>query len=325
MKIGMIFPGYGSQYVGMAKDVYDASRAMQEYFDQASLCVDINFIKLCFASSDVELAKMQQAYSALFIVSSSLYATLAHEGIEPDVVTGYNIGLYAAMHAAKGLSFADGLYVLKKLTLFAQELLDRESYGMLRIKGPSTEELTLLLKQIAQDQLSIAVYELPNQHIIVGSEQVVDNSLQQLKALPDIKIEEISSAFGLHAAYMQPAIDAFKIYLEKVDFKDIAIPMISNVSGEYVHEGTQLKEEVIQHLTQPVQWLECLRALHTCDIILSVGPGTDLVDMAKQLYPHKVVMGISSLADIEMIKKIIEEKKLEQTEEAPILEQKQDN
>ena len=311
MKIGMIFPGYGSQYVGMAKDVYDESRVMQEYFDQASLCVDINFIKLCFASSDVELSKMQQAYSALFVVSSSLYAALAHEGIEPDVVAGYNIGQYAAMHAAKGLSFADGLYILKKLTLYAQELLDREAFAMARVKGPSTEELALLLKQIAQDQVTIAAYEMPNQHIIVGSEDAVTGCLQQLKTMPDIKAEEISSAFGLHAKHMQPAIDLFKIYLEKVDFKDIAIPMISNVTGKPMQEGAVLKEEVVQHLTQPMQWLECLKALHTCDIVLSVGPGALLIDMAKQLYPNKLIMSVATLADIEEVKKIIAEKKQE--------------
>ena len=314
MKIGMIFPGYGSQYVGMAKDVYDESRVMQEYFDQASLCVDINFIKLCFASSDAELSKMQQAYSALFAVSSSLYAALAHEGIEPDMVAGYNIGQYAAMHAAKGLSFADGLYVLKKLTMYAQELLDQERLGMARIKGLSTEELTLLLKQIAQDQVGIAVYEMPNQHIISGPEDAVDLCMQHLKAMPEIKVEEIPVEFGVHAMHMQPAIDKFKIYLEKVDFKDIAIPMISNVSGRPMQEGIMLKEEVVQHLTQPVQWLECLKALHTCDVVLSVGPGTVLVEMAKQLYPNKQIMAVATLADIVEVKKIITEQKQQEAQ-----------
>lgn len=314
MKIGMIFPGYGSQYVGMAKDVYDESRVMQEYFDQASLCVDINFIKLCFASSDAELSKMQQAYSALFAVSSSLYAALAHEGIEPDIVAGYNVGQYAAMHAAKGLSFADGLYVLKKLTMYAQEVLDQERLGMARIKGPSTEELVLLLKQIAQDQVGIAVYEMPNQHIISGPEDAIDLCMQHLKAMPDIKVEEISVEFGVHAKHMLPAIDKFKIYLEKVDFKDILIPMISNVSGQPMQEGIVLKDEVVQHLTQPVQWLECLKALHTCDVILSVGPGALLVGMAKQLYPNKQIMSVTTLADIVEVKRIITEKKQEKAQ-----------
>jgi [acyl-carrier-protein] S-malonyltransferase len=324
MKIGMIFPGYGSQYVGMAKDVYDESRVMQEYFDQASLCVEINFIKLCFASSEAELAKMQQAYSALFAVSSSLYAALLHEGIEPDVVVGYNVGLYAAMHAAKGLSFADGLYVLKKLTQYAQELLEQERLGMARVKGPSTDELILLLKQIAQDQVSIAVYEMPNQHIITGPENSVDLCVQHLKDMPDVKVEEIPAEFGIHGKYMLPAIDKFKIYLEKVDFKDIAIPMISNVTGLPVQEGAELKQEVIQHFTQPVQWLECLKALHTCDVILSVGPGTLLVEMAKQLYPNKQILPVATLADIAEVKKIIAEKKAEE-QPAELVEPEQEH
>lgn len=320
MKIGMMFPGYGSQYVGMVKEIYDESRIMQEYFDQASLCMDINFIKLCFASSDAELSKMQNAYLSLFVVSSSLYALLAQEGIEPDTVVGYNNGLFAAMHAAKGISFADGLYIIKKLTLYAQEFLDKESCIAARIKGPSTDELSLLLKQTVQDRVYSTAFEMPNQHIIAGPEDAMHICMQQFKEMPQIKVEELSTAFAVHAGFMQPAVDAFKMYLEKVDFKDITASMISQVSGLPIAEGALLKDETMQYLTQSQLWVESLKALHTCDIVLSVGPGTLLIDMAKQWYPNKTILSVTTLAGIEEIKKLITEKRQEeaQSEQAPL-------
>lgn len=309
MKIGMIFPGYGSQYVGMAKDIYDESRVMQEYFEQASHCVDINYIKLCFASSDVELSKMHHAYTSLFLVSSSLYAVLADVGIKPDVVAGYNVGQFAAMHAAKGLTFADGLYVLMKFSLYAQQLFEQQSVAMARIKGCSTDELQLLLKQVAQDAVSIAVYEMPNQHIISGPEDAVFACMQYAKKMPGVKVEDIAIEFGLYTPVMQSAIDQFKIYLEKVDFKDIEIPLISNISAQSVNSGISLKHEVIHQSVKPSNWLASLRELHTCDLLLSVGPGTMLVDMAKQLYPNKKIMAIQKLSDIELLKQFIEDQK----------------
>ncbi len=323
MKIGMIFPGYGSQFVGMAKDVYDESRIMQEYFEQASHCLDTNFIKLCFASSDVELSKMHNAYTSLFLVSSSLSAVLAEKGIVPNVVTGYNVGQFAAMHAAKGLTFADGLYILSKFTKFAQETLEKKELAMIRIKGCSTQELELLIKQIAQDEVAIAVYEMPNQHIISGPMNPVYACMQHAKTLTGVKIEEIPVEFGIHTAVMEPAIEQFKMYLEKVDFKDIDVPVISNINSQAMQSGISLKHEAMHQSAKPLNWVSSLQELHTCDLLLSVGPGTMLVDMAKQLYPNKKIMAIQKLADVQELKNYIEEQ--EQPIEPQPVEQKEQN
>lgn len=307
MKIGMIFPGYASQYVGMAKDVYDHSRIMQEYFDQASLCVDINFIKLCFASSDAELSKMAQAYQALFVVSTALYATLAQEGIRPDVVAGYNIGEYAAMHAAQGLSFADGLYLLKKLTLYAQELFDQESFAMLRVKGLSTNELQKVLKEFTQGRVVIAVYEMPHIHIISGPERSVQALMRPLKDIVNVKVEEVPVAFGMHSSLMESVVEKFKIYLEKIDFKDISIPLIANRTGKSITKGSELKEEALTHFTHPILWFASLQEMYDCDLLLFVGPSKELITQAKQLYPNKQLLQVVTMHEIEEAKRIVAE------------------
>ena len=171
MKIGMLFPGYGSQSVGMGKEFYDESRIMQEYFEEAANCLPINFVKLCFASSDVELAHMNNAYLSLFLVSNGIYATMKEAGITPDFVAGYDTGVYAALFAANGLSLPDGLYLLSKYALFYQEMLEAspKKFSEVRLTGCPTEEIEVLVREATTRNAyaRIGIYETPLPKILL--------------------------------------------------------------------------------------------------------------------------------------------------------------
>ena len=159
MKIGMIFPGYGSQFVGMCKELYDSSRLVQEYFEEAANCLNSNVVKLCFASSDAELSKMQNAYPAMFLVSSAIAALLRQEGIEPHIVAGYNTGEYAALFAAKAMTFPDGLYLLSKYAQSYQELLDElKEVDLVRVTGITADELEVSVKRCAIQALQYMLH-----------------------------------------------------------------------------------------------------------------------------------------------------------------------
>src|SRR5437870_3091921 len=107
MKIAMIFPGYGAQFVGMGKELYDESRVIQEYFEEAYNCSNLNFIRLCFASSDSELSQISNAYTSIFLLSCSLSELLKENNIKPDLVAGYGIGYFAAIFASGAITFPD--------------------------------------------------------------------------------------------------------------------------------------------------------------------------------------------------------------------------
>jgi len=301
----MVFPGYTSQFVGMGKELYDEFRIMQEYFEEASHCLDINFIKLCFASSDVELGKMQQAYTSLFLINSSIAAILKEKGIVPHIVAGYHVGQYAAMHTAGGITFADGLYLLTKLSLFSQELLNESKYALIRIKGCSKKELDDIIAEHAAESVHIVSYEMPNQHIIVGEADALELYIEKVKQIEKIKIDTISLEHGLHAPYMAPVIEKFKMYFEKVDFKDVQIPIIANSSAQPIMSGDALKQEVIDYIAKPILWLQSMQNLYDCDMILAVGPSNMLVYMLTQLYPNKQILSIQKPADIEYIQSLV--------------------
>jgi [acyl-carrier-protein] S-malonyltransferase len=304
MKIALLFPGYGNQFVGMGKELYDEYRIVQEYFEEASQVLNNNFVKLCFASSDVELSKLVNAYTSLFLVGSAIYAVLKEQGIEPDIVAGYNNGETTALCAASGFSFPDGLYLLHKFCSFYQEFIDEIDVDSMIVTGVSTAQLENACKQVNNDvgKAFVALYNNPMQHIVAGNR----DQLEQIQSMFDqATIEYIGAEVGLHSLLMNGVVDSFKNFLEKVDFKDLKIPLISSIDGDIIIAGADTKERFIRHINSPLEWYRVMRALADYDCIIIAGAADDLVEMAREQYPDKHIVMITKKEDIELLKEMI--------------------
>ena len=179
LKIGMIFPGQGSQFLGMGKELHDKERIIQEYFDQASSCLDVNFTRLCFASSEKELRKVANIQNAVFLVSSAIYKLLNEKyGIKPDLVAGHSLGEYTAIHAAGGMAFADALYLLNKRSVFMDASVQSQKGGMLAVVRFPMHKLKVVCDQYdkpgsLEHVVEIANYNSPNQIIVSGNRAIV--------------------------------------------------------------------------------------------------------------------------------------------------------
>ncbi len=311
MKIAILFPGYGSQYVGMAKELYDESRLVQEYFEEASNCLNINFVKLCFASSDTDIARMDNAYTSLFLVSSAINALLKSEGIEPSIVAGYNLGEYSAIFAAGGFTFPDGLYLLNKYASFYQEELSGKEVAVLQVTGVSAHDLEALCFKASHGDFSaaVAIYKSATENVISGAADAVEQVRTWVyDQYPDAQLESLGLEVGLHSPLMGNVVNNLTIYLEKVDFKDLMIPLLSGVDAQVIATADDVKYHVINHLNHPSVWTQVMARLAEYDVLVEIGPGTKLSDMAKLLYPEKSIIAINKRSDIDMLKKLIEPK-----------------
>lgn len=309
MKIGIIFPGYGQQYITMGKDVYDSTRLMQEFFEQASLISDINYVKLMFADSDSQIAKIEHAYGAIYLLECSLYAILKEKGLRPEFVAGYGIGESAAMYASGALSFEDGLYLLQKYAMLVKQFSEQfENYNVLHIpKGLSTQELEELLSQdVSQgERLYISAFNTDKDHCVAGTKVAIDHIEELCERMEFKKVKRYSYEAELHSDILAPVFDQLKMYFHKVVFKDLQVPLITNVDGAYITTADSAEAASLRRITEPVLWKEVMDGFVGCDVIISVGPGDQLVKWAAQMYPDKKIMQVITLEDIQIIADMI--------------------
>jgi [acyl-carrier-protein] S-malonyltransferase len=306
MKIAMVFPGYGSQFVGMAKELYDESRLIQEYFEEASNCLNINFVKLCFASSEIELAKMDYAYESIFLVSSAIAALLEQENIKPDIVAGFGVGEYSAICATGGLNLPDGLYFLSKYAQFYQELLSTISVRAIKVQGLAYSKVQKICASLATEQnyVSVAVRLTEHETIVAGIIAAV-GQVEELVIAQEAKVMEMPVEMGLHSPLMMPVVDHLGVYLEKIDFKDLNVPLLESLDGKTVKAGDAIKHYSMKKIHHMIKWNKVVQALEDFDIIIQVGPGTKIVKNLIIRYPEKQILAINKPTDIDAIKKIL--------------------
>lgn len=303
MKIACLFPGYGSQFIGMAKELYDESRVIQEYFEQAGHCLDTNFIKLCFASSDAELGQMEHAYTANFLVSCALFGLLKDQGFEPDLVAGLNQGEYAALYAAKSFEFPDGLYLLSKYAAFYTQMLSTASYAyaMTQSRGLSLKKVSALCKKITltEGEIFIAISLSATIHTVAGTTQAIDAFRKLVLLELGATVDDQPLELGMHSLLMDPVVDQLKMYLEKVDFKDPQIPFINTVRATSIAKGNFVKKHILNNINMPLRWDKVVDALYDYDVVVQIGPGTDLISLVLDKYPEKRCIAINKKADVQ--------------------------
>lgn len=306
MKIALLFPGYSSQFVGMAKELYDESRLMQEYFEEASHCLDKNFVKLCFASSETELGKLENAYESIFLVSTSIAAVLFEKGLHVDMVTGYGVGEYSAICSVGGLTLPDGLYFLSKYAQFYQEVLESLSVRSIMIEGIPVETITSMCADLSKDDKAIAVgVQLSKNACVVSGDvplitQMEDYAIEQKATVKNMPIES-----GLHSSLMDPVAEQLNVYLQKVDFNDLQVPLLASIDGSMVTEGDTVRSCIMKKINTTVRWDRVMDELSAYDLIIEVGPGSKLSKMITDWYPKKTVISINKPADIEALQKIV--------------------
>lgn len=302
MKIGMIFPGQGSQFLGMGKDFYDNYRIVQELFEQASSCLDQNFVRLCFASSEKELCQTINAQTSIFLISASIFDLLNKKyGITPDIVAGHSSGEYAAIYAAGGISFPDALYLLKKRSLFMEEATKNQNGGMLAVFGLSKEQLQEICLKYDDPSSNEKVAEIVNYN---SSQQLVVSGtlpeLEQIKIdVKNLKGKSISLAVSgaFHSRLMEEPEKNFASYMIKVDFKDLKIPLVSNVDAKKILKSEDIKTSLIKQISSPVLWWQSMQHFKNLDLIIEIGPGGKLAKMLKKEWPEKKIISIQNNQD----------------------------
>ncbi|MBU4269802.1 ACP S-malonyltransferase [Candidatus Dependentiae bacterium] len=312
MKIGMIFPGQGSQYLGMGKDFFDSERAVQELFDFASNCLDQNFVRLCFASSEKELQNTVNAQTSIFLVSASIYKTLKDKyNIVPSIVAGHSLGEYSAIFAANGISFADALYLIKKRSLFMDKATEEKPGTMISVIGIPEMVLDGICKRYHEPEngkvAQIVNFNSPNQLVVSGTAFELGQVELDVKAISG-KVIPLNVAGAFHSKLMEDAAKEFASYMLKVDFKDLDVSLINNCDAKEIKLANDVRDSLIKQLNSPVLWWQSMQHFKDLDLIIQVGPSDKLARILMREWPDKKIIAINKPVDIQNLFNLLDRK-----------------
>jgi len=313
--IGLIFSGYGQQSVTMGKTLYDKKREVQDLFEQASMCLDINFVQLCFASSSTELAEIDKGYVAILLLQTALYSQLAEIGVRPDFIAGYGIGEFAATVASGSLSFADALYLLHKYSKFMKDFFEQnQNLGILSLpRGFTKESLQALCQSLSKEdkKIFIAAHNTESGFYVAGDKDLIEQLQDYCKMHEIRKVKELPVAYGMHSSLVDSIVTLLAPYFYKIDFKPLRYPVITNVDGVYVTSPDALESAILRRINGPILWDELMDGFIGCDILICVGPGKQVAEWAALKYPEKAIYTIEDLQDIKLLKEILEKEEIE--------------
>lgn len=310
LKIGMLFPGQGSQFHGMGKEFYDNERIFQELFENAHNALKENFVKLCFSSSDKILQGTIITQTGVFLVSAATYVMLAKNyGLVPDLLAGHSLGEYTAVFAGDGLNFFDSLYLLHKRAQFMSSAMEEQNGGLLAVLNLDYEILRSICdrydKSDSQDQVAeIAIFNSPTQTVVSGTLPELQQIAEEVEIMRGKAIFlPVTGAF--HSRLLREAEKKYSAYLVKVDFHPLKIPLISNVLAKEVMSPEEIKLSLIKQTSSHIYWWKSMQHFKEMDLIVEVGPNNKLSKMLMREWKDKPIVSINNYADITTLKEVI--------------------
>lgn len=288
-RLAVLFPGQGSQYVGMGKPWYDRYSSVRQRFEEASEIINLDVARLCFEGPVGELKQTENTQVALLTLSVALFETAQNElGIRPSYLAGHSIGELSALTAAGAFSFTDAVR-LARIRGEAMASCDTGSgAGMIAITQIRSEELEAALSELDMKSypIDIANYNSPTQTILAGSKEGLYQAGEHLKAI-GAKVIPLNVSGPFHSRYMTGASDKWHDALKPIVLGKIKTPVICGHKGRLYTPEDDIKECLVEQLTSPIRWVQALLELarHGVNQWMEIGPKDVLVNLVKQSIP----------------------------------------
>jgi [acyl-carrier-protein] S-malonyltransferase len=298
MKIALVFPGQGSQKVGMGADVYSALPNAQRIFDTADRVLGKSISDICFNGPEDVLKDTRNAQPGLFLVSAALIEALAQKGIRPDVVAGHSLGELTAYYAAGVLSLEDTLKLIQARSEAMSASYPSEDSAMAAVMKLDLDIIETVLSDFKETPVVAANLNCPGQIVISGTKGGVE-AAGKLLSEKGARLIPLPVSGAFHSPLMQKGAAQLEAALQTFTFADAQVPIVLNRLATPVTLAGALKENVSLQVVSPVRWIDSVQYIASqVDVIIECGAGKVLSGLCKKIVPDFPVYSVSSVDDI---------------------------
>jgi len=303
-KVAYVFPGQGAQAVGMGKDLYDSFDSIKTLFRQADEAINFPITKMCFEGPEEELRKTINAQPALVLVSiaclRAAQETAGNKLPAPAFAAGHSLGEYTALAAAGVIDFSTAVYLSRERGRLMFEAGMKQSGAMSAVLGLDEAVLAQICKET---NTVIANINCPGQLVISGASENIAKASEMAKAKGAARVTPLQVSGAFHSPLMQPAVPGMSAVLDKVNFKDPAIPIIANVTAQPLTKAGQFRDELINQLTSSVQWQKSVEYMLGQGVksFIEIGPGKVLAGLIRRISRDAEMVNIGDAASVKSL------------------------